>query len=327
MRWWGCWNVTWAASVAACGRRVMNSHHRLHSTTGIGTLSALRPAEEEAQLFSQLSEALFADEAAALSLSLPDISDCAVPATGAEEEAGEPQLSAEACMEVVLDPPLPLLTSRGNEQLNEEGLQTGSTVCETQSSLPSFSHAMEDLSLCRDGGGAATALATAVRAFMSSDTSVMNRAASELILAGSDVKALFPDGTLCGIRMEHKCMSQCDFSTVSFLSVYATEVDFSRSLFYGAIFHDCVFVRCCFDGCVLKELRCSGNVRFEDCSFRFANIELRLSRGDKSTRAKVMFERGDFDLADFSGSDRLPARCFVDCCNTEIAAKFPPTRV
>ncbi|RNF12072.1 uncharacterized protein Tco025E_06533 [Trypanosoma conorhini] len=307
----------------------MGCHQRTHSTAAVDHLSALRPTAAEAQRFSQLSEALFADEAAALSLSLPGISDCEVTGAAAEEEAGEAQLSAEECMEVALEPPPPPLVSpsKRGEQQDEGRPQAGTALCAGQSSLPSFSCAMVELSMCRDAGEAATALATAVRAFMSSDTSVMNRAASELLLAGSDVKALVPDGTLRGIRMERKCMSQCDFSTVSFVSVFAAEVDFSRSLFYGAIFHDCVFVRCCFDGCVLKELRCSGNVRFEECSFRFANIEFRLSRGDNATRAKVLFDRGDFDLADFSGSDRLPARCFVGCSNTDLAAKFPPTRV
>ncbi|EKF38726.1 hypothetical protein MOQ_001062 [Trypanosoma cruzi marinkellei] len=297
---------------------------RMHATEGKNALSSLHLAEEKAQLFSRLSEALFADEAAALSLRLPDTGECDVSGAVNEVEAPETSSSAEYCMEVALSPP-PLLSSssKGNEGHNKDGTRTNTAMCDSLSPTASFSCAMDELSMCLHRSDFSTALASAVRAFMSSDTSVMNRAASELILAGSDVKALFTDGTLRGVRMEHKCMSQCDFSTLSFLSVVATDVDFSRSLFYGVIFHDCVFVRCCFDGCVLKEISCSGNVRFEECSFRFASIGLRLPRGEKKAHVRVLFDRGDFDLADFDGSERLPANCFTNCYNTDLSAKFP----
>ncbi|KAF5222299.1 hypothetical protein ECC02_004580 [Trypanosoma cruzi] len=311
------------AAFAGRKRRSIVCCHRMHATEGKNALSSLHLAEEKAQLFSRLSEALFADEAAALSLRLPDTGECEVSGAVNEAEALEAPPSAEHCMEVALSPPPLLSSSKGNEGHDEEGPRTDAAMCDSLSPTATFSCAMDELSMCLHGSEFSTALATAVLAFMSSDTSVMNRAASELILAGSDVKALFPDGTLRGVRMEHKCMSQCDFSTMSFLSVVATDVDFSRSLFYGVIFHDCMFVRCCFDGCVLKEICCSGNVRFEQCSFRFASIGLRLSRGEKKASVKVLFDRGDFDLADFDGSGWLPAKCFTNCYNTDLAAKFP----
>lgn len=256
-----------------------------------GRFFATGDAERRARLFSRLSGAMFADEAAALSL----------PFTQNDTDDASQFL--------------PSSSSSPPDCESER-------VAESDGDLLLFSRAVRDLSVCPRAGNSPGALAAAVCAFIASDASGMNRAASELLLAGADVKALLSDGAIRDLRIVQKCMSQCDFSTVSFLSIHAEEVDFSRSLFYGAVFHDCVFVRCCFDGCVLKELRCSGSVRFEDCSLRFANIVLRVSSGGKAAPGRLVFDRCDFDLADFSGSDSLPARCFTGCYNTSLAAKF-----
>ncbi|KEG07646.1 hypothetical protein DQ04_09191010 [Trypanosoma grayi] len=291
-------------------------------------------SEEEAQLLAQLSGALFRDEANALSVPLPEISSSTsggnLMGLNDDTESWQTQLSSEDCMDAALDP-LPQQELHHDElkqghQLQSENVSSGG--------MSSFAHAMRSVVACGDSGNASTALAAALCAVMTSEATVANRAVSELLLRGTDVKAVLPDGTLRGVCIEQKCLSQCDFSTLSFLSVRATGVDFSRSLFYASIFHNTVFTQCCFDGCVLKELRCTGNVRFVGCSFRFASIAMRVAASEASTAAVtkagstcVVFDRCDFDLADFDGSDRVPARCFVGCFNTDLAAKFPPRTV
>ncbi|PWU99728.1 hypothetical protein C4B63_8g501 [Trypanosoma cruzi] len=109
------------AAFAGRRRRTIVCCHRMHATEGKDALSSLHLAEEKAQLFSRLSEALFADEAAALSLRLPDTSECEVSGAVNEAEALEAPSSAEHCMEVALSPPPLLSSSKGNEGHAEEG--------------------------------------------------------------------------------------------------------------------------------------------------------------------------------------------------------------
>lgn len=266
--------------------------------------SRLSNAEMNAELLSRLSEAMFIDEAAALSLNLPPAGKC----DDCKTTEGA-QISVEEHMSAALDP------------------SSSTSFCSASpasSQPPSpLAQAVWSLSNCSKADVFFGALSSAVCAFMGSDVSAMNRVASELLLAGTDMKAILSDGVICRQHIELKCMSRCDFSTISFISVSSTDVDFSRSLFYSAVFHDCIFVRCCFDGCILKELRCSGRVRFEDCSFRFANLVLRFLSDNKTANTDIGFDRCDFDLADFDGSDKLPASCFINCYNTHLASRFP----
>ncbi|ORC87619.1 uncharacterized protein TM35_000212250 [Trypanosoma theileri] len=307
--------------------------------------------EEEAQLLAQLSEALLQDEANALAVSLPENNSVDSNSNNSnnnnnnnnnsEGESWMTQLSSQDYMELAMNPIIPQretpeLQDGGNnnnkEKENNNNNNNGSNVLASSVEESSLSRAMRDVLQSSRSDEMSAALAGAVCAFLTTPATLVNRAASELLLSGTDVKALLSDGTLRGLCMEEKCLSQCDFSTVSFLSVSARSVDFSRSVFYAAVFHDSVFVNCSFDGCVMKELRCSGHVRFEGCSFRFAHIVLRGSSlsspataGKKrEKRSGVLFDRCEFDLCDFDGSDAIPQSCFVDCVNTDLASKFPP---
>ncbi|KAH9598519.1 hypothetical protein LSM04_002095 [Trypanosoma melophagium] len=322
--------------------------------------------EKEAQLLAQLSEALMQDEANALAVSLPENNsdDCNNQDNKKEKEEGSwmAGISSQDYMDLTMNPILPQQQESGlqsdemdkkqqeqegeekNKDINSntnnvnnkghEELERSHAISSTEES--SLSRVMRDVLQCRRTEEMSIVLSNAISAVMTTPATIPNRAASELLLSGTDVKALLSDGTLRDLCIEEKCLSQCDFSTVSFLSVNAIGVDYSRSLFYAAVFHNCVFVNCCFDGCVMKELRCSGNVKFERCSFRFAHMVLRLSSErtistskrsigiTKGKSSEVMFDHCDFDLCDFDGSDPVPLRCFVDCCNTHLASKFPP---
>ncbi|CBH12149.1 hypothetical protein, conserved [Trypanosoma brucei gambiense DAL972] len=314
-----------------CLMRVARLHSAalMHNTNGWLMISCrtVHITESEAQSLVHLSEALFSDEANALGVCLPDTS------LNLDGESGEGDLytetlTTEKYMDVLVSSPTQIDTS-GNVSASSTDLM-----------MP-LTQAVQELKLCQqreDQRAISAALSTAMCALMGSSSSPSSAAAAELLLAGADLKAIISDGTIRHMCIEDKCMSRCDFSTLSLLSVQANRVDFSRSLFYAAAFHNCVFRNCSFEGCVLKELRCLGDVCFDGCSFCFANISLRIPHekprrisvssaategvGRYSAEHAVIFNRCDFDLCDFDGCDTLPASCFTNCTNTHLAAKF-----
>nr|CCC48767.1 conserved hypothetical protein [Trypanosoma vivax Y486] len=289
-------------------------------------------SEEDSRIFAQLSEALFTDESRKLSIELP-ASDLM------EEDTGEVLPSAKYTDATALTTPHNLDSGKNVAVSGNTPAGDVSQPISAANTTP-LARAVQELSHCAPEHYSTT-LSTALSALMASEPSLSNRAASELLVTGADLRAILPDGAMRHLEIRNKCLTRCDFSTVSLLSVSAACVDFSRSLFYAAAFHNCVFVDCCFDGCVLKELRCLGNVRFERCSFCFAAIALRgihksshtlcaqpRAAGNRTTRrwdgGTVVFDRCDFDLSDFDGSEYIPACSFIDCTNTHLAAKFPP---
>ncbi|CCW64117.1 unnamed protein product [Phytomonas sp. EM1] len=171
------------------------------------------------------------------------------------------------------------------------------------------------------------------------------QAATELLLRGLDVKALLRGGTLDGIRIAHKCLSQADFSFIQWRQVHVEGCDLSRGLFYGAIFGEEVsFTRCNFEGSILKGVMIHGNVQFTDCSFRLASLGLiykshlnedtdctnkgsslsSYRRSGKTRRTDLRFDRCDFDLASFEGSIGLnDSRIFANCFNEQNSYKYP----
>lgn len=169
-----------------------------------------------------------------------------------------------------------------------------------------------------------------------SPQSAAQQAALELMLEGADFKALLVDGTLRGMHLKQRSLRRCDFTGVSFQSLQADQCDFSRSVFYSGRFHNCTFHRCTFDGALLKRVHCTGNVEFNDCSFRHGVLALQHPswRPEKQKGAgrpngahTVVFRRCNFDLSDFEGTRLLNvSSAFISCSNTETAANFPLRR-
>ncbi|KPA86789.1 putative mitochondrial hypothetical protein [Leptomonas pyrrhocoris] len=179
--------------------------------------------------------------------------------------------------------------------------------------------------------------------------------ASSLLLAGLDMKAVLSHGELSRRHLRHLSLTRCDFSRVRWSRVTVEDCDLARAIFYQAEWCDVVFRRCNFTGCLMKDVRCGGHVRFEDCVFRLAAVGLRCHRGesanetplsndgkgkardlmngvtndDRDSRGRrgvsgVRFVRCDFDLSDFQNSNGLndPAS-FAQCSNVHLASRFP----
>ncbi|KPI85985.1 hypothetical protein ABL78_4947 [Leptomonas seymouri] len=176
--------------------------------------------------------------------------------------------------------------------------------------------------------------------------------ASSLLLAGLDMQAVLTHGEVAQRHLRHLTLSRCDFSRVRWSHVTVEDCDLSRCIFYDAALHDVVFRRCSFAGCLMKGVRCDGQVLFEDCEFRLAAVGMRCSsdRDDSATQHRVeeaqdvrvgvtdgdrrrrshrgasvvRFLRCDFDLSDFQHSSGLtdPAT-FSQCTNAHLASRFP----
>ncbi|CUG90285.1 Hypothetical protein, putative [Bodo saltans] len=103
------------------------------------------------------------------------------------------------------------------------------------------------------------------------------KAASTILISGSDMKAMIPSGSLSSLVIEKKDMSRVDYTGMSFVDTQCNDCDLSRSIMMRVAFHQSRFVNCTFDGSIFKANSVKGQTEstvFVGCSFKFCMMDV-----------------------------------------------------
>jgi hypothetical protein len=188
----------------------------------------------------------------------------------------------------------------------------------------------------------ATKVATYIEGLLQSPASYpVAKAASSILISGSDMKAMIPSGSLSSLIIKNKDMSRVDYTGMSFVETQCTDCDLSRSIMLRVAFHQSSFVGCTFDGSIFKantirprsshqqalvedapqglsrHFHRSDTAAFVGCSFKFCMLDVtELQVLDPNTGSLIppwKWDRAGFPLfveCDFEFSD---VRCRAAC--------------